>query len=1435
MTDFILSQLDVNVFCVDWSKVAADVLYFPVVPKTQVVGQMVGYFINRLIAATGVSLNDIHLIGHSMGAHVVGFAGQSLLPNKVGQISGLDPAGPGYGNGSPRLSKNDAQLVVCTHTTSGIVYEGDISITGFLGNKASLGHYDFRVNGGNYQPKCTLLRQLKADLSTLSDLDLKVIVPQNDCQFIAYRCPKLEQYERGECAQLPQPMQFDFAYYDNPDNKLNQTSTPNEMFIETSGSYDYCQYHYQILVEVSQTPIVSEIIEITLYGTKTETTFQIILTLLNSECTYSHLYVSDRALGSIIAAKTRAIGLGAGKISALRVNYMSALDVNDWDLQFILFTRINRDNPSLTILPYNPTDDSIKITAFDPKKPTKFLVHGWLNSYNKTDQMGVYWMKNVTDFILSQTDGNVFCVDWSKVAGDVLYFPVVPKTQVVGQMIGYFINRLIAATGVSLNDIHLIGHSLGAHVVGFAGQSLLPDKVAQISGLDPAGPGYGDGLPRLSKNDAQLVVCTHTSSGILYEGDISITGFLGNKASLGHYDFRVNGGNYQPHCNLLKQIKTDTMLLSAQTIESDPDLIDDILNLIVCSHIMAYVYPVIVPQNDCQFIAYRCPTLPDYKNGECAELAQPMQFDFAYYDNPDNKLNQTSTPNEMFIETSGSYDYCQYHYQILTTLTLLSSEGQYSYLYVSDQPLGSVTSAKTRAIGLGATKISVIYVNYMSALDVNDWDLQFILSTRLNHDNPSLTILPYNATDDSINITTFDPKKPTKFLVHGWTSGYNISDLIGEYWMKNVTDFILNEMDANVISVDWSKVAADLVYFPVVPNSQVVGQMIGYFINRLIAATGVSLNDIHLIGHSMGAHVVGFAGQSLLPNKVAQISGLDPAGPGYGDGSPRLSKNDAQLVVCTHTSSGIVYQGDISVTGFLGNKASLGHYDFRVNGDNVQYLIFCSHEMAYRYPVIVPQDSCQFIAYGCPTLPDYEQGKCAQLPQPMQFDFAYYDNPDNKLNQTSTPNEMFIETSGSYDYCQYHYQILVEVSQTPLVGQIIEITIYGTETNATFQITLTLLSPEGNYSHLYVSDRPLGSVTSAKSRTIGLGTGKISTIHVNYMSALDVNNKYPTDWDLQFILFTRLNRDNPSLTILPYNPSDDSIKITTFDPKKRIKFLAHGWTSGFNISDITGRHWMKNATDFILSQMDGNVFCVDWSKVAADVLYFPVVPKTQVVGQMIGYFINRLIAATGVSLNDIHLIGHSMGAHVMGFAGQSLLPNKVAQISGLDPAGPGYGDGLPRLSKNDAQLVVCTHTSSGIVYEGDISITGFLGNKASLGHYDFRVNGAYRCPTLPAYNRGECAQLAQPMQFDFAYYDNPDNKLNQTSTPNEMFIETSGSYLMTVIVTLNLLSSEGKYSHLYVSDRPLGSVTAAKSQPIGLGTGNISAIHVNYMSALDAK
>ncbi|CAG2170644.1 unnamed protein product [Oppiella nova] len=381
----------------------------------------------------------------------------------------------------------------------------------------------------------------------------------------------------------------------------------------------------------------------------------------------------------------------------------------------------------------------------------------------------------------------------------------------------------------------------------------------------------------------------------------------------------------------------------------------------------------------------------------------------------------------------------------------------------------------------------------------DDWDLQFILFTRDNRENPNLTILPFNASDSDIKSTSFDPQKETKFITHGWISGFNITDSSGVLWMRNMTNVILDQLDGNVFCVDWSKVASDVLYFPVVPNTQVVGQMIGYFINRLVNATNASLNDIHLIGHSMGAHVMGFAGQSLAPNKVSHISGLDPAGPGFGDGDPRLSRNDANLVVCTHTSSGIDYEGDISIVGLLGNKASLGHYDFRLNGGNYQPA--CGELIKKN-----TKNTCNtnIIAYNCQDLDDFNAGKCASLAQPLELDLKYYDNTDNKLNQTNPPNEMFIQTSASYDYCLFHYQIVIEVSKKPLLGEIIEITLYG-QIETKIEMTLNLGPNEQIYTNLHVMDQELGVVTNAKVTSLGLGSDSISTIQVNFMSDIDSN------------------------------------------------------------------------------------------------------------------------------------------------------------------------------------------------------------------------------------------------------------------------------------------------------------------------------------------
>lgn len=97
--------------------------------------------------------------------------------------------------------------------------------------------------------------------------------------------------------------------------------------------------------------------------------------------------------------------------------------------------------------------------------------------------------------------------------------------------------------GIDLNRVTFVGHSLGAHVSGFAAKRVyerLNRKVAKIFGLDPAGPLFSkrDDKDRLSRDDARIVVILHTDGGK-----------FGFKASFGAIDFYANTGSaVQPGC-----------------------------------------------------------------------------------------------------------------------------------------------------------------------------------------------------------------------------------------------------------------------------------------------------------------------------------------------------------------------------------------------------------------------------------------------------------------------------------------------------------------------------------------------------------------------------------------------------------------------------------------------------------------------------------------------------------------------------------------------------------------------------------------------------------------------------------------------------------------------------------------------------------------------
>lgn len=87
---------------------------------------------------------------------------------------------------------------------------------------------------------------------------------------------------------------------------------------------------------------------------------------------------------------------------------------------------------------------------------------------------------------------------------------------------------------------------LRAHVAGNAGRlyaSETGNKLAKISGLDPAGPLFTVPLPvpKLNKENALFVDIIHTNMGGL--GDVGVLGS-------GHVNFFPNGGVSQPGCNV---------------------------------------------------------------------------------------------------------------------------------------------------------------------------------------------------------------------------------------------------------------------------------------------------------------------------------------------------------------------------------------------------------------------------------------------------------------------------------------------------------------------------------------------------------------------------------------------------------------------------------------------------------------------------------------------------------------------------------------------------------------------------------------------------------------------------------------------------------------------------------------------------------------------
>ncbi|XP_033638971.1 lipase member I-like [Asterias rubens] len=197
LKDKLLDTEDFNVFLVDWANGARN-LYGKSVQNTRVVGRVIGRTMQFLNTETGAQFDRMHLIGHSLGAHISGYAG-AFQPG-VGRISGLDPAGPNFSLNDPlcRLDPTDAIFVDVIHSDAELVGAGIVQ---------AVGHVDFYPNGGKEQPGCppslrdAFMNSGKPSCSHMRVLDLYIdSFDETQCAPMGYPCASWDAFQSGTCS-----------------------------------------------------------------------------------------------------------------------------------------------------------------------------------------------------------------------------------------------------------------------------------------------------------------------------------------------------------------------------------------------------------------------------------------------------------------------------------------------------------------------------------------------------------------------------------------------------------------------------------------------------------------------------------------------------------------------------------------------------------------------------------------------------------------------------------------------------------------------------------------------------------------------------------------------------------------------------------------------------------------------------------------------------------------------------------------------------------------------------------------------------------------------------------------------------------------------------------------------------------------------------------
>lgn len=332
---------------------------------------------------------------------------------------------------------------------------------------------------------------------------------------------------------------------------------------------------------------------------------------------------------------------------------------------FLLYSTISRgDQPLLAVSARNMSAAwSWAVRAFDAAKPTRVIVHGFGAS---CDNVWVYEMRSA---LMAVEECNVVCVDWEGGAVMPNYLRAAANTRLVATQLALLLQGLAKYINLKIEDVHLIGFSLGAHVAGYTGSLL--GNISRITGLDPAGPlfEFQDPRARLDSSDAKFVDVIHSN------GENLILGGLGSWQPMGHVDFYPNGGRMQTGCsNLFAGAVADIIWSSAVEGRS------------LCNHRRAYKFFTDSVSPKCHFPAFPCGSYDEFLGGRCFPCGNGRRCgNMGYY--ADRSIGR----GQLYLVTRDEEPFCahQYHVTVQSSKTggPASSYGKITLALVGDSGL----------------------------------------------------------------------------------------------------------------------------------------------------------------------------------------------------------------------------------------------------------------------------------------------------------------------------------------------------------------------------------------------------------------------------------------------------------------------------------------------------------------------------------------------------------------------------------------------------------------------------------------------------------------------------------------------------------------------------------------------------------------------------